>query len=134
MHLNAMKFKVLFANGDENEYKNTHDSVQNSIDYMRVCQQLRNVMVNEGYTPSEEQEKILQLLTSGRENDSPWGYTTPRHIKEQTNIEPGNVTYHLRQLNTAGWIQRVTRGFYRFEQDPRQGLDPDTISDNEQPD
>lgn len=89
-------------------------------------------MVNESYSPSEEEETILQLLTDGRESGTPWGYTTPRHIKEQTDIDAGNVTYHLNQLTTAGWIQRITRGFYRFENDPRESHSPQ--SDNEQSD
>lgn len=87
---------------------------------MGMHEKLRNGMVNEEYNPSAEQDTILQLLTDGRDRGEPWGYITPRHVREQTDLEQDNIGYHLRQLTSAGWVQRVTRGFYVFVEDPRE--------------
>lgn len=77
-------------------------------------------MVNEEYSPSQTEEEILSLLKEGRDEGDPWGYTTPAHIRNQLDISEGNESFHLRQLNNAGWIKKVTRGFYRFIEDPRE--------------
>lgn len=76
-------------------------------------------MVNEDYEPGETEEQILELLKQGRSQGEPWGYTTPAHVRDELGIEKGNDSFHLRQLANAGWIRKVTRGFYRFVEDPR---------------
>lgn len=76
-------------------------------------------MVNREYEPSEAETRILALLKEGREDGEPWGYTTPAHVREELNISKGNESFHLRQLDSAGWIEKVARGFYRFVEDPR---------------
>ena len=77
-------------------------------------------MVNEDYAPSSSEEDILDLLKEGRNKGNPWGYTTPAHVREKLDIEEGNESFHLRQLTSAGWIQKVNRGFYKFVEDPRE--------------
>jgi len=77
-------------------------------------------MVNENYSPSATEEAILGLLTEGRNEGDPWGYTTPAHLREELNIEEGNESFYLRQLTNAGWIKKEARGFYRFVEDPRE--------------
>ena len=77
-------------------------------------------MVNENYEPSPIEEGILDLLKEGREAGEPWGYITPAYIREQLEIDEGNESFHLRQLASAGWIEKVARGFYRFVEDPRE--------------
>lgn len=76
-------------------------------------------MVNENYEPGETEEAILELLKEGRDQNEPWGYTTPAHVRQELGIEEGNEGFHLRQLRNAGWIEKVSRGFYRFVEDPR---------------
>lgn len=87
---------------------------------MSVQVESDSVMVNEDYQPSEQEDKVLDIFKEGREENGPWGYATPRHLRETTQIKKGNIEYHLRQLTTAGWISKVTRGFYRFVRDPRE--------------
>lgn len=77
-------------------------------------------MVNEDYQLSGDEEQILSVMKDGRDTSEPWGYATPRHLREETGIEKSNVEYGLRQLTTAGWISKVTRGFYKFVRDPRE--------------
>lgn len=77
-------------------------------------------MVNESYEPSQTEEEILNLMKEGRNDGEPWGHTTPAHVREELDIDQGNESFHLRQLHNAGWIYRVTRGFYRFAEDPRE--------------
>lgn len=77
-------------------------------------------MVNREYTPSSAEEEIINLLQEGRDENLPWGYTTPAHVRQELGIEEGNESFHLRQLTSAGWIEKVARGFYRFVEDPRQ--------------
>jgi predicted transcriptional regulator of viral defense system len=59
-------------------------------------------------------------VKDGRDEGGPWGFTTPRHLREETGIEKSTVEYCLRQLTTAGWLEKVTRGFYKFVRDPRE--------------
>lgn len=82
-------------------------------------------MVNESYEPSGEEERILELLKRGRSEGEPWGYTTPAHVREELGISEGNEGFHLRQLQNAGWIEKVARGFYRFVDDPREDTEAD---------
>ena len=77
-------------------------------------------MVNVDHDPADDQEEILEIMKEGREEGEPWGHATPRHLREQ-GVE--SVDFHLRQLNTAGWIKKITRGFYRFVDDPREDTD-----------
>lgn len=74
-------------------------------------------MVNEEHSPSDDEEKILEIMKSGRDEGEPWGYVTPRYLKDQ-DVE--SVNFHVRQLRTAGWIKQVSHGFYRFVEDPRE--------------
>lgn len=74
-------------------------------------------MVNEDHDPSDEEEDILAILKDGRDRGEPWGYTTPRYLK---NKEIPAVDYHLGQLATAGWVKRIGHGFYQFVEDPRE--------------
>lgn len=69
-------------------------------------------MVNEQYTPSENEEDILDLLKDGR--------VTPHLIKEKTGLNDQQVNYALNQLMAAGWVQKVTTGLYELVVDPRE--------------
>lgn len=88
--------------------------------YKRLYQIMYPRMVNEDYQPSADEDQILEILKEGRDTGEPWGHATPRYLREETGIKKGNIEYHLRQLTTAGWISKVTRGFYRYEEDPRE--------------
>lgn len=70
-------------------------------------------MVNEGYTPSDNEEMILLLLEDGR--------VTPKLVKEEIGLNDQEVNYALTKLIAAGWVQKVTTGLYELVEDPRGG-------------
>lgn len=94
---------------------------------MSVAQQ----MVNENYDPSEKDERVLDALKDGREEGRPWGRANPRWIIDQTDLDKGNVEFCLRNLTSAGWVQRVARGLYELVEDPRQGSGDERDETNE---
>lgn len=79
----------------------------------------RGQMVNENYDPSENDEKILAALKQGRDSGDPWGRANPRWLIDETALDKGNVEFSLRSLRDAGWIQRISRGLYELNEDPR---------------
>ena len=91
-------------------------------------------MVNENYEPSEKDERVLEALKNGREEGRPWGRANPRWIIDQTDLDKGNVEFCLRNLTSAGWVQRVARGLYELVDDPREESDRITCDTNTQPD
>lgn len=78
-------------------------------------------MTNEKYTPSENEEKILNVLKEGRDESRPWGRANPLFLREKTGLNKQQVNYALRQLIAAGWINKITEGLYEFVDDPRNG-------------
>ena len=80
----------------------------------------RPVMVNENYDPSENDEKVLEAFKTGREDDRPWGRANRVWISDQTGLSKGNAEFSLRSLTDAGWVRRVARGLYEFNDDPRE--------------
>jgi len=68
--------------------------------------------MNDEFEPSENCERVLDVLKDGRAN--------PRFIINQTEIEKANVEYQLRRLTDAGWIRKRARGLYEFVEDPRE--------------
>lgn len=77
-------------------------------------------MVNEEYEPSENDELVLDALKDGRPEGDPWGRANPRWLIDETGLEKGNVEFSLRSLRDAGWVRRVARGLYEFNEDPRE--------------
>lgn len=77
-------------------------------------------MVNEEYEPTENDERILEALKVGREEDRPWGRANPTWLVQKTELEKGTVEFSLRSLRSAGWIKRSARGLYEFVDDPRE--------------
>lgn len=82
-------------------------------------------MVNESYTPSSEEEQILELFQQGRTSDDPWGRANPLHFREQSSLKKGQVEYALSNLRKAGWITRLNSGLYEFVEDPRENEEVD---------
>ena len=82
-------------------------------------------MVNENYEPSANDEKVLDALKDGRTDNQPWGRANPRHLIDETDMEKGNVEFSLRSLRDAGWIERVARGLYELNEDPREDVSSD---------
>jgi len=78
------------------------------------------LMPNEDFEPSEDCERVLEVLKENRKTGKPWGRTNPRYIIDETGLEKPNVEYYLRRLNDAGWIQKIARGLYEFVDDPRK--------------
>jgi DNA-binding IclR family transcriptional regulator len=76
-------------------------------------------MVNEDYTPSDNEKQILNVITEGRSQDDPWGRVNPLYLRERTGMNKQQVNYALNQLRAAGWVQKVTDGLYEFVADPR---------------
>lgn len=79
----------------------------------------RPQMVNEDYNPSQNEERILDLLKEGRDRGDPWGVANPYWIRDRTGLNPQQVNYALNQLRAAGWVEKVTDGLYRLAEDPR---------------
>ena len=68
--------------------------------------------VNEEYQPTENDEKVLQVLKEGRAN--------PLYIREESGLAKQRVNESLERLRSAGWVRKVTRGLYELEGDPRE--------------
>lgn len=77
-------------------------------------------MVNEDYDPSAGEQRILSKLREGRDAGEPWGRATPRWLAEELDEDVGDIQYWLGQLHTAGWLKRLRRGFYEYNEDPRE--------------
>lgn len=77
-------------------------------------------MVNEEFEPDARQEAILEILKDGRADDRPWGYANPKRLEEQLETRRQYVNRALQGLVDAGWVEKVTRGLYRFNRDPRE--------------
>lgn len=86
---------------------------------------IKQSMVNEEYEPSQNDELVLKALKNGRREREPWGRANPRWLIDETGLEKGNVEFSLRSLRDAGWVRRVTRGLYEFNEDPRGDDDGD---------
>jgi predicted transcriptional regulator of viral defense system len=71
--------------------------------------------VNEEYDPTENDEKVLNVLKGGRAN--------PLHIREESGLAKQRVNESLERLRSAGWVQKVTRGLYELVDDPREEHD-----------
>jgi len=68
--------------------------------------------MNEDYEPAESDELVLDVLKEGRAN--------PKWIREQTGLKKQRVNDALERLQTAGWVQKLTRGLYELVGDPRE--------------
>jgi predicted Rossmann fold nucleotide-binding protein DprA/Smf involved in DNA uptake len=68
--------------------------------------------MNEDYTPSDNEEYVIDVLDDGR--------ATPRYIKERTGLNNQQVNYALNQLIAAGWVTKITTGLYELVGDPRE--------------
>lgn len=80
-------------------------------------------MVNEAYTPSEEEEQILSLLTDGKDTGEPWGRANPKYITETLGMKRQYVNESLGNLVAAGWVRKPVTGLYEFVEDPRETSD-----------
>lgn len=67
--------------------------------------------VNEEYKPTENDEKVLEVLKGGRSN--------PLYIREESGLAKQRVNESLDRLRSAGWVRKVTRGLYELVDDPR---------------
>jgi len=88
--------------------------------YASQMSTIKQSMVNEEYDPSENDELVLKALKDGRLEGNPWGRANPRWLIDETGLEKGNVEFSLRSLRDAGWVRRVARGLYEFNEDPRE--------------
>lgn len=84
---------------------------------------MQSIMPNENFEPTDDCDQVLDVFKQGRQSGEPWGRANPRYIIDETDFEKPNVEYHLRRLNDAGWIQKVSRGLYEFVADPREDDD-----------
>jgi DNA-binding IclR family transcriptional regulator len=78
-------------------------------------------VVNENYSPGEREEKILELLKEGREQNEPWGRVNPKYVTDQTEMRRQYVNRALGSLEDAGWVKKLTTGLYELVDDPREG-------------
>lgn len=73
------------------------------------------IMVNESYSPNEREDEILAFIKA-----EAGGRVTNRYVREQLEMPAERVDPALNNLEKAGWVQRLTRGFYEFVEDPRE--------------
>jgi DNA-binding IclR family transcriptional regulator len=78
---------------------------------------------NENHEPTDRQEACLELLTAGRDVGGPWGRVTSGYVADETEMRRQYASRALRRLETAGWVQKLDKGFYEFVVDPREGSD-----------
>jgi DNA-binding IclR family transcriptional regulator len=78
-------------------------------------------MVNEAYEPNEREETVLEIFKEGRNSEKPWGRVNPLYLRENSQLDKGQVEYALRNLRNAGWVVQVNRGgLYELAEDPRE--------------
>lgn len=80
-------------------------------------------MVNENYEPDDTEEQVLDVLKDGRDRGDPWGYTTPTVAADAIDSRRQYTSRALKNLVTAGWIEQVGTGVYRYVDDPREDDD-----------
>ena len=81
-------------------------------------------MVNESYEPNDREETVLTILKQGKESGQPWGRVNPLYLRENSELDKGQVEYALRNLKTAGWVKQLNRGgLYELVADPRSEED-----------
>jgi predicted transcriptional regulator of viral defense system len=71
-------------------------------------------MVNEKYEPNHHEERVLDFIS-----DEPCGRVTNRYVREETGMAAERVDPALNNLEKAGWVKRLTRGFYELVEDAR---------------
>jgi hypothetical protein len=77
-------------------------------------------MVNENYEPGDGEKIVLELITQGRDSGNPWGRANPLYLRENSDLDKGQVEYALRNLTSAGWLKQLNHGgLYEFVEDPR---------------
>jgi len=79
--------------------------------------------VNEDHEPTPSEETALRVLKDGRGTGAPWGRVTPLLVRERGELEKSTAEFALRQLNTAGWVEKPVPGLYEFVDDPREDTD-----------
>jgi len=72
-------------------------------------------MVNENYEPNEHEDRVLEFISG-----EPCGRVTNRYVREETGMPAERVEPALNTLEKAGWVKRLTRGFYELVEDPRE--------------
>lgn len=61
-----------------------------------------------------EDREVLEVLADGRAN--------PKHIREQTGLDKGDLNTILVRLGRAGFVRQVTRGLYGITDDGREEI------------
>jgi predicted transcriptional regulator of viral defense system len=72
-------------------------------------------MVNENYEPNQHEDRVLEFLER-----EPCGRVTNRYVREEIEMPAERVDPALNNLEKAGWVKRLTRGFYELVEDPRE--------------
>ena len=73
----------------------------------------RRRMVNEDYEPTRNEEWVIDVLEEGRAN--------PLYLKNRTGLNDQQVNYACNQLIAAGWVEKIEKGLYELQEDPRDG-------------
>lgn len=63
---------------------------------------------------------IFTALLDGRDEDEPWGYTTPSALADELDYTREYMQTQLASMNTIGWVEREKQGFYRVTE---KGID-----------
>lgn len=70
-------------------------------------------MANRRFQPTDRDEAVIAVMKrEGRAN--------PYLIRQDTDLDKGDVNTSLVRLTKAGWLEQVTHGLYEFVEDPRE--------------
>ena len=80
----------------------------------------KHEMVNENYEPNDREERVLTFFKQGRDTGEPWGRVNPLYLRENSELDKGQVEYALRNLKNAGWVKQLNQGgLYELVEDSR---------------
>ena len=78
-------------------------------------------MVNENDEPNKREETVLRRFKKGRKSGELWGRVNPRYLRENSELDKGQVEHALRHLKNAGWVEQLNRGgLSELVEDPRE--------------
>lgn len=61
-------------------------------------------------------QEILELMLDGRDDDGPWGFTTPSLVAKIESFSNEYATNRLSMLHAGGLVTKPTKGLYVLTQ------------------
>lgn len=64
-----------------------------------------------------EMDIILEVMRDGKESGRPWGFATPKMVRDRLPSDSHQINRAFNQLMATGQVTRVNKGLYRFDGD-----------------